>query len=242
MTADPGLEGRLAGRRIVVTGEHGAIGSHLVRRLAAAEAHVLCLDHAPGSPHGRPPAHVRTVRCDIRCPQLPDIISAHRPDTVIHLAAQVGVPASVAQPGYDADVNIRGTIAVAEAMPEEFYGYKANPAEMSFAGLMVHIANSNQFRFAQISEDKAPAPAAPKQWTKTTIIDRLRESFDYCIGKLGTITEEQFKKPFQVDWYQRPTASGAQVLLGMYVHTAHHRAQAEVYMRANNIKPPDYRP
>ena len=25
------------------------------------------------------------------------------------------------------------TIAVAEAMPEEFYGYKANPAEMSFA-------------------------------------------------------------------------------------------------------------
>ena len=134
------------------------------------------------------------------------------------------------------------TIAVAEAMPEEFYGYKANPAEMSFAGLMVHIANSNQFRFAQISEDKTPAPAVPKQWSKATIIDRLRESFDYCIGKLGTITEEQLKKPFQVDWYQRPTASGAQILLGMYVHTAHHRAQAEVYMRANNIKPPDYRP
>src|SRR5260370_24108117 len=72
-------------------------------------------------------------------------------------------------------------------MPEEFYGYKANPAEMSFAGLMVHIANSNQFRFAQISEDKTPAPAAPKQWTKATIIDRLRESFDYCIGKLGRL-------------------------------------------------------
>ena len=134
------------------------------------------------------------------------------------------------------------TIAVAEAMPEEFYGFKANAAEMSFAGLMVHIAGSNQFRFAQISEDKTPTPASPKQWTKATIVDRLRESFDYCIGKLGTITEEQLKKPFQVDWYQRPTASGAQVLLGMYVHTAHHRAQAEVYMRANNIKPPDYRP
>src|SRR5260370_38193870 len=75
------------------------------------------------------------------------------------------------------------TIAVAEAMPEEFYGYKANAAEMSFAGLMVHIANSNQFRFAQISEDKTPAPAAPQQWSKPTLIDRLRESFDYGIVK-----------------------------------------------------------
>jgi len=134
------------------------------------------------------------------------------------------------------------TIAVAEKMPEDLYGYKANAEEMSFAGLMVHIANSNQFRFAQVSEDKSPAPAAPKQWTKATIIDRLRESFDYCIGKLGTITEEQLKRQFQVGWYQRPEASGSQILLGMYAHTAHHRAQAEVYMRANNIKPPDYRP
>lgn len=134
------------------------------------------------------------------------------------------------------------TIAVAEKMPEEFYSYKANAEEMNFASLMVHIAGSNQFRFAQVSEDKSPAPAAPKQWTKVTIIDRLRESFDYCIVKLGTITEEQFKKQFQVDWYERPRTSGAQILLGMYAHTAHHRAQAEVYMRANNIKPPDYRP
>ncbi len=134
------------------------------------------------------------------------------------------------------------TIAAAETMPEEFYRYKANPAEMNFASLMVHIAGSNRFRFAQVSEDKSPAPATPKQWTKATIIDQLRDSFDYCIGKLGTITEEQFKKQFQVDWYQRPKATGAQILLGMYAHTAHHRAQAEVYMRANDIKPPDYRP
>jgi len=134
------------------------------------------------------------------------------------------------------------TIAVAEKMPEEFYGYKANAEEMTFAGLMLHIANANEFRFAQISEDKAPAVVAPRYWPKTAVINRLRESFDYCIGKLGTITDEQFKKRFQVGWYERPEASGAQILLGMYVHTAHHRAQAEVYMRANNIKPPDYRP
>jgi uncharacterized damage-inducible protein DinB len=78
--------------------------------------------------------------------------------------------------------------------------------------------------------------------TKASIIDRLRDSFDYCIDKLGTITDEQLKKQYPVGWYERPDASGSQILLGMYVHTAHHRAQAEVYMRANNIKPPAYRP
>jgi len=163
MTADPGLEGRLAGRRIVVTGAHGAIGSHLVRRLAAAEAHVLCLDHAPGSPHGRPPAHVRTVRCDIRCPQLPDIISAHRPDTVIHLAAQVGVPASVAQPGYDADVNIRGTIAVAEATA-------AAGAKLVFAATCAIYGNPLRL---PVTEDTSLAPISPYGLSKTAAVQYL---------------------------------------------------------------------
>src|ERR1041385_1375392 len=58
------------------------------------------------------------------------------------------------------------TIAVAQQMPEEFYKFKPNPEEMSFGALMVHIADSNRFRFAQISEDKSPFPPSPKQWTK----------------------------------------------------------------------------
>jgi len=134
------------------------------------------------------------------------------------------------------------TIAVAEQMPEKFYSFKANPEEMTFATLLIHIANSNRFRFAQVAEAKTPPPAAPKEWNKAVIVDWVRASFDYCIETLGTITEEQLKKQYPVDWYQRPAASGSQILLGMYAHTAHHRAQAEVYMRANNVKPPDYRP
>ena len=134
------------------------------------------------------------------------------------------------------------TIAVADAMPERLYGFKPNPEEMSFGGLMVHIAESNIFRFAQVSGEKPPPFEPPVQWTKTMIIDRLRDSFDYCARKLQLISDEQLKKQYPVDWYQRPSASGSQVLLGMYVHTAHHRGQAEVYLRVNNLKPPAYRP
>ncbi len=134
------------------------------------------------------------------------------------------------------------TLAVAGDMPEKFYRFKPNPAEMNFVSLMVHIADSNRFRFAQVSEDKAPAPAMPKEVNKAVIIERLRDSFDYCIGKLEIITDDQVKRQYPVDWFERPEASGSQILLGMYVHTAHHRAQAEVYMRANDVKPPAYRP
>ncbi|MDQ1292328.1 MAG: UDP-glucose 4-epimerase [Actinomycetota bacterium] len=112
MTDTPHWAAQLAGRRIVVTGAHGAIGTHLLHRLATTTAHVLCLDRVSATPRQHA---VPTVRCDIRSPHLTDVIAAHHPDTVIHLAAQTHVPASVTHPRHDADVNIQGTIAVAEA-------------------------------------------------------------------------------------------------------------------------------
>ena len=39
------------------------------------------------------------------------------------------------------------------------------------------------------------------------------------------------------DWM----TSKRELVLGMFTHTAHHRGQAEVYLRANGIKPPAYR-
>jgi uncharacterized damage-inducible protein DinB len=34
--------------------------------------------------------------------------------------------------------------------------------------------------------------------------------------------------------------SGRERLWAYFTHTAHHRGQAEVYLRVNGIKPPDY--
>ncbi|MGX6608002.1 NAD-dependent epimerase/dehydratase family protein [Micromonosporaceae bacterium Da 78-11] len=160
---EPPWTGRLAGQRIVVTGGHGAIGSHLVRRLATAAARVLCLDHAQGDRLGHRLAHVRAVRCDIRSPQLPDIIAAHHPDTVIHLAAQVGVPASVAQPRYDADINIAGTIAVAEAAT-------AAGARLVFAAT---CAIYGQPARLPVDETAPLAPISPYGLSKATAVQYL---------------------------------------------------------------------
>ena len=68
----------------------------------------------------------------------------------------------------------------------------------------------------------------------------LNESFDYVIGLLAKITPEQLTKTFKVDWKGRPEVNGRQMMMNMFVHVAHHRAQCEVYLRLKNIRPPDY--
>lgn len=47
------------------------------------------------------------------------------------------------------------TLAVAEAMPTEYYDFKPNPEEMSFGELMSHIAQSNAEAFANVAETAA---------------------------------------------------------------------------------------
>jgi UDP-glucose 4-epimerase len=54
------------------------------------------------------------VEADIRDP-LGDVFADGRPDVVVHLAAQIDVRRSVADPAYDAAVNVIGTVNVLEA-------------------------------------------------------------------------------------------------------------------------------
>lgn len=136
------------------------------------------------------------------------------------------------------------TLAVADSMPLEKYGYKVSEEEMSFAALMIHIATSNAFRFAQIIGKPMPltVPATlPKDGAKELAKKLLAESFDFCLAQLDQFTPEQMDRFYKVDWFERESVSGRQLVLGMFTHTAHHRGQAEVYLRANGIKPPEYR-
>ncbi len=135
------------------------------------------------------------------------------------------------------------TIEVAEKMPADKYAFRATPAEMPFGGLMAHVAMSTVFRFNQMTGAKPPFDIAAmpgKKLTKDDIVKMLRESFDYVIEMLPKITTEQMDKTLKVDWRGRPEATGRQMMLNMFTHVAHHRAQAEVYLRLNGIEPPFY--
>jgi len=136
------------------------------------------------------------------------------------------------------------TLAVADAMPNEKYDFKVAPEDMSFGALMIHIAAAQASRLSQVSGKPLPfeiPKSLPKDGAKDSVKKLLAESFDFCIGVLDQLTPEQAGRMYKVDWYERPEVSGREMVVAMFVHTAHHRGQAEVYLRANGIKPPPYR-
>jgi UDP-glucose 4-epimerase len=101
--------------RVVVTGGAGFIGSSLVYALISGRSDVTIIDDlSTGSmANVHPAAGFR--RLDITQPALHDAIAAAAPEVIVHLAAQVSVPISIADPEFDRRVNVDGTRAVAEA-------------------------------------------------------------------------------------------------------------------------------
>jgi len=106
---------------MLVTGGAGFIGSTLVDRLLA-EGHAVDVidDLSTGSlanlAEARASAgHQLTVHhVDVRSGEVVDLMSRRRPEVVFHLAAQADVRVSVADPVFDADVNVLGTLRVLE--------------------------------------------------------------------------------------------------------------------------------
>ncbi|AGC64825.1 UDP-glucose 4-epimerase GalE1 [Mycobacterium liflandii 128FXT] len=106
--------------RALVTGAAGFIGSTLVDRLLADGHTVVGLDNfATGRATNLEHlvdnlAHV-FVEADIVDADLQAIFEQHRPEVIFHLAAQIDVRHSVADPQFDASVNVIGTLRLAEA-------------------------------------------------------------------------------------------------------------------------------
>jgi NAD dependent epimerase/dehydratase len=119
----PSEAGFWVGRRVLVTGGCGFIGSHLVESLLAAGASVLVLDaYNSASTKGfleqiEDPA--LTVRLgDVADPFLVRELSAGV-DSIFHLAALIGIPYSYEAPAHYVRTNVDGTLAVLEAARAE---------------------------------------------------------------------------------------------------------------------------
>lgn len=104
-------------KRVVVTGGHGFVGSHLVEHLVARGDEVTVFDSVSHPRDVPAPVrdHAKLVVGDIRDPQA--VAKAIRPgvDAVYHLAAVVGVDQYLARPLDVIDINLLGTRHVLDA-------------------------------------------------------------------------------------------------------------------------------
>jgi UDP-glucose 4-epimerase len=100
--------------KIVVTGGAGFIGSHVADAYVAAGHEVVIVDDLSSGRAEHVNARARFVRLDIRDPGARELIERERPDVLNHHAAQMDVRRSVADPVFDADLNILGFLNLLE--------------------------------------------------------------------------------------------------------------------------------
>ncbi len=170
---EPGFVSRvIAGRRILVTGAGGTIGSELVRQLASFEpAEIVLLDHSEFNLYtidlqareAYPGVTFHTELCSIRQRSaLRKVFKRHNPELVFHAAALKHVPMVEANPSAGVHTNVLGTRNVADAVCE--FGARA---------------------MVQVSTDKAVNPVGVMGATK-----RLGELYCQALDLIGSCDPE----------------------------------------------------
>ena len=120
MSARPNLRRVFAGRRVLITGGLGFIGSNLARTLVGLGARVSIVDSLVPEYGGNRrnlagiAARVKVHVADVRdWPRLPDLVRGQ--DFLFNLAGQTSHMDSMTDPQTDLDINCRAQLAILEA-------------------------------------------------------------------------------------------------------------------------------
>ena len=163
----------VAGRRVLVTGAGGSIGSEICRQVASLEpALLVLLDH--DETHLHDTAATLVIPCEQTLVDVTDRAAVFeafehfRPEVVFHAAAHKHVPVLEQHPLEAAKTNVLGTLNVVDA-----------------------AAVIGTKRFVQISTDKAVHPSsvmgASKRLAEQTVLSRAPQDAAYCTVRFGNV-------------------------------------------------------
>jgi len=121
---------------VLVTGGAGFIGSHVADVFLARGYAVDVLDNFSSGRRENLDPRMRVHELDIRSPEAAQLIKETPYDVIVHLAAQIDVRKSVADPGMDASINIIGTLNLIEALRQSGRGQKTRFVFSSTGGAL----------------------------------------------------------------------------------------------------------
>src|SRR3989475_2087005 len=101
-------------RKVLVTGGAGFIGSHVADAYRAAGDDVTVLDDLSTGKRAHVPTDAAFVQADVRSPAARELLAKGGFTLLNHHAAQMDVRRSVADPVFDADVNVLGLLNLLE--------------------------------------------------------------------------------------------------------------------------------
>jgi UDP-glucose 4-epimerase len=101
---------------VLITGGAGFIGSHVAERFHADGWTVHIVDNLVTGKRENIPATATFHELDIRSREAATLVGELRPQALVHLAAQMDVRRSVADPVFDAETNVVGSLNLLEAV------------------------------------------------------------------------------------------------------------------------------
>ena len=102
--------------RALVTGGAGFIGSHVADLYLENGYEVTVLDNFASGRRENVPARAHLVELDLTSADARELVTKGRFDIISHLGAQIDVRKSVADPMYDASINVVGTLNLLEGV------------------------------------------------------------------------------------------------------------------------------
>ncbi len=160
--------------KALVTGGAGFIGSNLVDRLLAEGWAVDVIDDLSSgrlanlaSARSNPDHEFHFHQFDICDPTVVDVVERRGPDVVFHLAAQIDVRVSVADPALDARINVLGSLNLMEG------ARRAGVGKFVFASSGGTIYGDVDPADLPVTESHEQAPVSPYGVSKKVVTDYL---------------------------------------------------------------------
>jgi uncharacterized damage-inducible protein DinB len=134
----------------------------------------------------------------------------------------------------------RKLVALAEAIPQDKYGWRPAEGVRSVSEVFVHVAGANFMitGIAGVPRDTSVRITAETERTltdKAAVVDLLRRSFAHVRQAVAQVPEAELDAAVQL--FGRPsTKRGVFLLLATHAHE--HTGQAIAYARMNGVTPP----
>ncbi len=136
----------------------------------------------------------------------------------------------------------KNLVAAVEEMPAGKFGYKPTEQQVTFAQLVLHIIETNNYlcsKIGDIPEVKAAVPLKESDG-KDKLVAALKASFDICSTALGKVDDGKLAD--EVELFGGRKGSRAFALIALTNDWTDHYSSAAMYLRLNNLLPPTAQP
>jgi len=133
--------------------------------------------------------------------------------------------------------NVAMVAVMAQAMPDDKFGFKTTPPQRTFAEQVMHVVDVDLLLLQTLGA-KAPAPTINRGVTKAAVLDALRQTGDYGSAVLKEFDDAQLAARVKSMEFMGPTSSRLSIVYFLMAHTQDVYGQLAIYLRLNGVTPP----